>query len=131
MFEASLKNKFKSIFEVKKVTFDDPGDAQEQECLFIEIENARNVIKDDRAKSMVTGSCVLYGNNDKLPFAFFSKKIKEADAALTKDLFFYDIEQNTRTFRNIVARGFSFIYFFDTQYDPDQGTINAVEFIEE
>lgn len=131
MFEASLKNKFKAIFEIKKVTFDDPGDAQEQECLFIEIENARNVIKDDRAKSMVTGSCVLFGNNEKIPFGFFSKKIKEADPALTKDLFFYDIEQNTRTYRNIVMRGFSFIYFFDTQYDPDQGTINAVEFIEE
>lgn len=127
MFEKALEDKFKKIFELKKVSYDEPGDAREQECLFIEVETSRNQIKDGRQKARVTGSAVMFGPNDKIPFGFFSKKIKQADPDDTRALFFFDIEVNTRRYQNIVQRGFSFVYFFDAQYDPDVGEIEEIE----
>lgn len=126
MFEKQLEETFKRIFDIEKVSYDQPGESAEQNCLFIEIESSRNNPKDGRFVARITGNAVLIGPNDKLPFGFFSKKIDEADPADTKDLFFFDFEANTRRYRNLVQRGFSFVYFFDGQYDPDLGTITSV-----
>jgi hypothetical protein len=131
VYEQELAQKFKRIFGVEKVTYDLAGETQEQDTLFIEIEDSRNVVKDSKVHSYITGNAVIYGMSSKLPFAFFSKQIAEADLADTKDLYFFDFEKNTRRFRNIVARQVSFIYFFSGQYDPDDGTITSVQFIEE
>lgn len=76
---------------------------------------------------MVTGNAVMFGRNDALTFGFFSKAISNAPNALTKDLFFSDFETNTLRFRDIVQRGFSFTYFFNSQHDPDIGIINEIE----
>jgi len=127
VFETELSNKLKTIFGVKKVTYDLPGEAKEQECLFIELESSKNVVKDGRVKAMVSGNAYMIAPNEKMPFGFFSKAIKQADHALTKDLFFSDIEGNAQRYRDLVQRGFSFIYFFDSQYDPAVGTITSVD----
>lgn len=126
MFEKELESKFKKIFGVEKVTFDSPGESLEQGCLFIDIDSCKNTIKDGKAVAMVTGNVNLYGPAPKVPFGFFSKAINKAENSLTKDLFFYDIETNTQRIRDIVQRGFSFIYFFRGQYDPAIGTITSV-----
>ncbi len=131
MFEAALEAKFKKIFGVKKVSYDEVSDSQEQECLFVQIEQAKNTIGNGQEKAKITGNCLLFGNNEKIPFGFFSKAIQQADSADTKDLYFFDFEVNTRRYQNIVQRGFSFIYFHRGQYDPEQGTITSVDFIEE
>ena len=131
MFEKELEAKFKGIFGVKKVTYDEPGESQEQGCIFVEIETSHNKIQDGRAKARVEGTGIMFGPNDKMPFGFFSKRIAKADLALTKDLFFYDFEENTKRYQNIVQRKFSFVYFFNGQYDPDTGSITEVDFIEE
>lgn len=126
MFETALQEAFTKIFKVKKVTFDQPSDAREQECIFLEIETSSNAIKDGKAIAMVTGNGTMFGNNQKLPFAFFSKKIQQADPDLTKPFFFFDFENNTKQYQNIVQRSFSFIYFFNSQYDPETGTITSI-----
>lgn len=127
MFEKELADKFKAIFAVKNVTYDDPGESQEQDKLFIQIEEPKFSFKDGRVKAMVTGSAVMFGRNEDLKFGFFSKAISGADKTLTKDLFFSDFEANTLRFRDIVQRGFSFTYFFNSQYDPAIGTITSVD----
>lgn len=127
MFESQLKSKLKEIFGIKKVTYDAPSEANEQECLFVEIVDVISGVKDTKALSKITGSAVLFGNADKLPFGFFAKRIKQARLQTTKDFFFYDLESNSRIYQNIVQRSFSFVYFFEEQYDPDQGTITSVE----
>jgi len=38
MFEKELADKFKAIFDVKEVTYDEPGDSREQNILWVEIE---------------------------------------------------------------------------------------------
>jgi hypothetical protein len=129
--EQELKELFEKIFQVAKVTFDtwDPADesVREQKCLFIEIQNARNGFRNGRQISLVTGSAMIVARTEELPIGFFSKAIEQAPAELTKDLFFFDFETNNRRFRDIVARGFSFQYFFNSQYDPATGTIESVD----
>lgn len=127
MFEKELEQKFQQIFGVKKVTFDAPSSMKEQDCIFIDIENADNFFEDKKCKSKITGNAFMISRNTKIPFGFFQKAIDKADADLTKDLFFYDLEVNTTRYRDLVQRGFSFIYFFSGQYDPDVGTINSAD----
>jgi hypothetical protein len=127
MFEKSLKEKFQRIFDLKKATFNLPGESQEQECLFIEIENSRNTIKDGKEIARVTGKIRVFGNQEKIPFGYFSKKIQSAAPADTKDLFFFDFEENAGTFLNIAERSLSFVYFFNSQYDPALGTITSID----
>lgn len=129
--EDVLIERFKEIFQVSKVVFDSPGESQEQGCIFIEIENARNTFKDERAISKVTGNAIMFGQNDKLTLGFFSKAIAKADASLTKDFFFFDFEENSKRYRNLVQRSLSFVFFFDTQYDPATGSIENVNLITE
>lgn len=131
MFEKQLESKFLKIFNCKKVTFDQPGQSQEQEVLFVEIEVAKNIVKDGQVVSKISGSASMFGNNDKLTFGYFSKRIAKSDPDDTKSLFFYDIESNTKRFQNIVQRGFSFIYFFNSQFDPETGSIDSVTFTTE
>jgi hypothetical protein len=128
MFEKSLKEKLQRIFEFKKATFDLPSETQEQECLFIQVESARPTIKDGRELAYVTGRIRVFANADKLPFGYFMKKLKSANQTDTKDLFFFDFEENAGTFRNVAERSLGFIYFFDSQYDPNLGTITSIEF---
>lgn len=127
MFEAELSEKFKSIFQVKEVTYDTPGESQEQNILFVQIENPKFTFSDGKAKALVTGNAILFGRNDALTFGFFAQKISRAQSDLTKDLFFFDFDTNTQRFRDIVQRSFSFTYFFNSQYDPATGTITSVD----
>lgn len=128
MFEASLSDKLKRIFDLDKVTYASPSESQEQECIFIEIESAKNQIKDKRQVSRVLGKIRVFASSDKLPYGYFSKKIQAANTSDTRELFFYEIEENHGTFQNICERSLSFVYFYDSQYDPEQGTITSIEF---
>ncbi len=126
MFEKSLTEKLKKIFDLDKATFDLPSESQEQEIIFIEVVSSKNNVSDAKFKAKVTGKIRVFCNTEKLPYGYFSKKIAEADPADTKDLFFYDIEENNGTFRNIAERTMSFIYLFDVQYNPAIGEINEL-----
>ena len=123
--ESRLTELFKKIFDFKDVSFDAPGDNREQEKLFIEVELCRTKVVDKREIARVQGKATVFANAGKLPLGYFSKCI-DAHPAETKDLFFFEIEDNTRMYENIVQRGFSFVYLFDSQYDPDLGIINEV-----
>lgn len=126
MFEKELSEKFHKIFNVSKVTYDSPGDAQEQGCLFIDIDSCNPTIKDGKALAIVNGNAYMYAPSDKLPFGFFAKAIRKSDIELTKDLFFFNIENNSQRFQNIIQRGFSFTYFYRGQFDPEIGTITGI-----
>ena len=126
MFEASLKEKLKRIFDFDKVSFDVPSESQEQEAIFIQVDNAHSQIKDGRQYARVNGRLRIFANSSKLPYGYFAKKIKESDQSDTKD-FFFEPEQNVGTYLNITERSMGFVYFFDSQYDPAIGTITSIE----
>ena len=123
VFEKRLADTLKRIFDLDKVNFNHISETQEQECIFIEIESSKNQIKDAKVTAKVTGKIKVYGNIDKLPYGYFSKRIVEAKPADTKNLFFYNIEENAGTFVNICERSMSFIYLFEDQYNPNLGEI--------
>lgn len=128
MFEKSLKEKLGRIFAIKKVTYDAPSSAQEQEAVFISVENCRSSIKDKLEIAKVTGKVRLFVNSEKYPFGNMAKAIAAAKLADTKDLFFFGIEDNVGTYQNLVERSASFVYFFSSQYNPDRGQLNKVTF---
>lgn len=125
MFEKSLSESLKNIFDVRDVSFNLPSSPHEQECLFIQVENSVNSFKAGRAIAKVTGKISLYANAEKLPFGYFSKKIESASKELTMPFFFFDFEENTLAYLNICERSLSFIYFFDSQYNPNIGQITS------
>lgn len=127
MFENKLKSDLEKIFLVE-ATYDQPSEKREQGKLFITLDDSHNTIREGEQIARAYGSAVIFGTNDKIPFGFFSKAIQNADRTITKNFFFHEFESNTKTFQNLVQRGFSFVYFFHGQYDPDQGSITTIEF---
>jgi hypothetical protein len=132
VFEAQLADRLKRIFDFKKVSYNHinpkPDDVNEQETLFITVQSSKNSIKEGVSYARVTAKVTVRANSDKLPYMYFSKKIQEADISDTKDFFFYDLESNDGTYDNITDRSFSFVFFFNSQYDPDIGTLNTLTF---
>jgi len=129
--ESVLREKLKAIFDVKRCTLNaEAPDAVEQETLFVRVESSRGVIKDGRELYRVIGQAFVFGQADKFPIGYFPKRIKDASPADSTAFFFYDIEETTGVYQNLVRRSFSFIYFFDGQYDPDNGTITTLNLSE-
>lgn len=126
MFEKELKAKLKKIFEMEKVTFEEPADTKEQQALFIDVLTSNVQAREGMASGKVTGTFSIFANSDKMPFGFIAKKIAKANPSDTKDIFFYNVEQNVKYYGNLVERKTGFVYFFSEQYDPEQGEIDSL-----
>ncbi len=134
MFEDGLKEKIKRIFDLDKATFNAHGDiadihsdSKEQQCLFIKVEKSHNALHDGKFIARVEGKITVFCNAEKLPYGYFTKKIVEANPEDSKDFYFFNMEENANQFQNISERNISFIYLFESQYDPNVGTLNEVE----
>lgn len=127
MFEATLQNQIKRIFQIDKVSYDQPGESNEQEGAFIRVDQAMGRIKDGRQLCHVQGRISIFANQDKLKYGYFAKKLSAATQSDKDGLYFYDFEDNRGTYRNIVERSCGFIYLFDSQHDPAIGTITSVD----
>jgi hypothetical protein len=127
MFKSELQECLKRIFDFKKVSFDIPGESQEQECLFVRVDKCNAHISDGKELARVEGELIAYANSDKLPHGYFLKAIDRAAAADVKKFFFHDIEASSVVTNNIVRRSTNFVFFYQAQYDPELGTITSVE----
>lgn len=127
MLESDLRQKFKDIFGIENIKYSLPGESQEQECLFVNVESIKTRFKDGFTNSMVQGSVTYYANSDKIQLGYFAKRVALASNELTKNFFFGDFESNSKTYGNIVERSFTFTYFFNSQFDPKIGTITSLD----
>lgn len=127
MFEKKLKNKFEKIFGMR-ATYDLPSEGKEQERIFISIESSRNKVTHGSESAKVQGVISIFGNSDKLNFGYITKCINNADFKDTSDLFFYNIENNSRYYGNLVERRAGFIYLYKGDYDPNQGEIREIDY---
>lgn len=127
MFEKELAEIFKRIFAYSKVTYQEPGEAREQDCLFIEIESAIHSVAGGMIHSRVMGNCRVFAHQEKIPMGYFSKRIALADPEDTANLFFYDIDANVKLYQSLVQRSFSFLFLFSGQFDSALGTITSIE----
>ncbi len=127
-----MKDKLKAIFGVKDVSFDAPSESYEQDIIFVDVIEARSNTGQGRATAKVSGTVTMFSQQDKLPYGFFNKKIGQAEAALTKDFFFFDLDTNALNsparLQNISERRANFVYLYSAQYDPNQGAMTSVEF---
>lgn len=127
--ENEIVEKLKDIFGVE-VTFDLQSAAQEQAKLWVEIETPRVRITSGIQTARVTGTAIMYAQNEKATLGMMARAIEVAPESLTKNFFFEEPDGNSREYRNIVGRGFRFTYFFRGQFNPPAGTISEVDFKE-
>ncbi len=131
MFKKEMQEKLKDIFGVKKVTFADPGDSFEQDCIFIQVQECRSNVGPPRATAKVTGNIIMYCQIEKLSYGFFNKRIENAAPDLSKNFFFFDIDvdalNSPARIQNISERRTSFVYLYSAQYDPNQGQLTELE----
>jgi hypothetical protein len=128
MFESHLSSRLALIFDLPKVSYDMPSDISEQECLFIEIKQARVRVSDGFLRARVEGECRIWAQRDKMPFGYLSKQIQRAPKFMTDSFFFYDIEEGRKMYQNIIEKLFKFVFFFEGQYDPNLGEIDSINF---
>lgn len=126
MFEKTLSDAVKRIFDLDKVTYDHVSESQEQECLFIQVQSSKNHIKDGRFQGRVQGKINVFANLDKLPYGYFSKCIDKASVEDRNAFFFFDFEENVATIDNICERTLSFIWLFDIEYNPNHGQLTSL-----
>lgn len=130
MFRKDLQRRLEAIFGIPKTTFLAPsGEAPEQNTMFIEVSASNARVGGGRETARVEGTLVVFAQGDALPFGFFNKAIERADPALTKPLFFFNIDTDVPGDRmqNIHERRTSFVFLYDAQYDPNQGSITELE----
>src|SRR6478735_162475 len=130
-----MAEKLSQIFGFKKTTFSTPSPdtngSYEQDILFVQVEQARSRAGDGVATAKVMGTFIVFTQMDKMPFGYFNKRVEQADASLTKDFFFFDIDLNPVSspakLQNITERRVKFVYLYKAQYDPEQGEMTNLE----
>lgn len=135
MFKNELLSRCEAIFGFKKTTYLAKSDKFEQDTLFIDIENVRSRVSGadgGRTVAKVLGSLVVYSQDDRFPYGYMTKRIQNAPFALTRDFFLFafdeDIQDSPARVQNLHERRTRFIFFFNSQYDPEKGELNEVTF---
>lgn len=133
MFRNDLTRRLEKIFGMP-VTFDEVSDDYEQDKIFVEIEVSRSRVSGANGgleTARVVGTMVVYSQANKLPFGFFSKKIGKADSRYSGAIFFYDIDvdlpDSPARLINIHERRTSFVFLYNSQYDPSKGELNELD----
>lgn len=127
MFESALKEKIKTIFDLKRVDFARPSESQEQEVAFVSIDKVKTGFTDARENTRVEGRMSVFAQQSKMPHGYFARRIISSKHEDVKDFFFFDVDENAGTYREIDVRSLSFVFFFSSQYDPDQGKIVSIQ----
>ena len=134
MFRKELDRRLQAIFDFSKTTYLAPSESYEQDTLFIEIHralpNTSAASKTQRAR--VHGAIVVYSQGNRLPYGFFNKRLEQADPALRRGLMFYetdiDVADSPARLQNIHERRANFLFLYDSEYDPNQGSLTSVNF---
>ncbi len=133
MFEKDLELRLKRIFGVKRTTFNAPDfEAPEQDCLFVQILSAQPRMQakgGGRETYRVTGYLTIFSQATRVPFGFFFKKLEQADPEDSHGLFFekeMDIPDSPARIQNIQERRVNFTFWFDSEYDPNRGSLTSM-----
>lgn len=136
MFKKDLQDRVKRIFGVSKTTFNLVDfAAPEQDCLFIEITDAKSrPYSKDRISARVTGALKLYAKYEAATYGFFPKRIEQS-APADRARFIFGQEENVPVvsadgltlIQNLRETRVSFTFLYDSQYDPDRGVINELD----
>lgn len=133
MFRKDLIKRLEIIFGMEKTTMLAASDSYEQDTLFVEILSSRSRASGaggGRETARVTGSLLIYSQEDRLSYGFFAKRIEQAPAAVKAPLFFYDMDvdvvDSPAREVNLHERRTSFMFLYESQYDPDRGHLTSL-----
>ncbi len=133
MFRKDLLRRLEAIFQFDKTTMLAASDAYEQDTLFVEILSSRSRVSGANGgteTARVVGTLIVFSQEDRLPYGFFTKRIEQAAADLKAPLFFYDIDvddvESPARLQNLHERRTSFLFLYDSQYDPDRGSLTSL-----
>lgn len=131
MFKNDLRRRFESIFGMK-ATFNIQSEENEQDTMFINIDICRPRISSrdgGRETAKVIGSIIVTSQDSKFPYGFMTKCIEKADPDLTRSIFFYDVDAVVQNegMVNIHERSTSFVFLYDSQYDPSKGELTSLD----
>lgn len=134
MFEKDLERRLRSIFGVSKTTYNAPNyDALEQDCLFVQIAEVKSRMSNNDGGRQIyhaVGFLTIFSQNQRIPFGFFMKKLEQGDPDDVKPLIFekeMDIVDSSARMQNLQERRISFTFLYDSQYDPDRGSLTVLE----
>jgi hypothetical protein len=131
VFRKELKEKLIEIFGMP-VSFDNPSDSYEQDKLFVEVVDCKTRPSGKNIYAKVTGDIAIFAQREKMPYGFFAKKIEKASFEMKQNLHFFTIDREEANseakLMNISERRASFVFLYQTQYDPAKGEINEVSF---
>ncbi len=130
-----MAEKLSQIFGLRKTTYNQPLMSNEgtfeQETLFIQVEDCKSRATFGRSYAQVLGTLIVFAQMDKMPFGYFNKRIQLASAELTRQFFFFDIDQNPPNsparVQNISERRVRFVYLYSAEYDPNHGELTDLE----
>ncbi len=129
MFKKDLERRLKAIFGFEKVSFNAPEKfAMEQDTMFVEVDLVRpRPYGKDKISCRVSGKLVVYSQDERMPYGFFSKRVEQANHDDTKPFFFdREIDAGEPRYQNIHERQLDFMFLYDTQYDPDRGSLTEI-----
>lgn len=129
MFSQALEEALLKIFAMPKATFAKPRDpAKEQNIIFINVTKSIVRAKEKICKARVEGEITIFAPSMKMPFGFFEKQLYKSEAEDTEPFWFYNMTENSLMTGDIVERKASFVYFYNSEYDPEHGSLTSVEF---
>lgn len=134
MFKKDLQNRLKNIFDLP-VRFEAPDfDALEQDVLFVEIHRCRPRVQGERITDKVSGQLMVFSQQENWTFGMFTKSVERAEARYTKNFFFFEMDtvmpDSPARLQNLQEIRSAFVFLFDSQYDPDKGSLTSLEIME-
>lgn len=131
MFKKDLKNRLSHIFELP-VRFEAiDWEAPEQDTLFVEIQRSRPRVQGNRITDKVEGQLIVVSQQEKWTFGMFTKAVERALPQYTKNFFFYEMDtvmpDSPARLQNLQEVRSAFVFLFDSQYDPDKGSLTSLE----
>ncbi len=138
MFRKDLQTRLQKIFQMGKTTYLAPSNEFEQNTLFVEVLHARprvNSAMGGRETAKVEGTLTVFSQDNVMPFGFITKAIERADPSQTAPFLFHDIDVDLASSparaQNIHERRTSFVFLYDSQFDPNKGSLTEIEFTED
>lgn len=124
MFEKELQSKIQAIFKPKRTDF--WKDNVEQDVAFIKITQANVHVTEGKQRGRASGTVTIFADQDRMKHGYFQRALANADLSLTRNLSFFNLDQSLGVVADLDSRSCEFIYFFEMQYDPEQGLITEL-----
>lgn len=130
MFRPDLETKLKNIFGVDRFVYDAFNLGQEQETIFIDIDNARDYTTLGVINFLVDGRIAICAPADKHRYGWMHKKIEMANS---KDSRFFIFGRNESPIRfshnnnDFIKYDIDFVYKFSSDFNPISAKIIGVD----